>query len=150
MAKKKSSTKKTNKKALVKQTRSANYEKQEKSSPVRSKKERSLFAKIAPYVMIVFSLVLAVCFVMVQLLGMDDGAGIVGYYIQMFFCGLFGVAAFILPLVLGYVGVKWCLYNVKFKQKGDSDEQKKARRLVDQRFNCLLVHLCTSFRELCG
>ncbi|MBR6681304.1 MAG: DNA translocase FtsK 4TM domain-containing protein [Clostridia bacterium] len=133
MAKKRSSTKSTqstakttNKKAPAKQTRAADYENQEKRAPSRS--QRSAFAKIAPYVMSVFALVLAVCFVTVQLLGMDDGAGIVGYYIQMFFCGLFGIAAFILPLVLGYVGMKWCFYNVKFKTKGNSDEQKKARR----------------------
>ena len=121
MANKKSAKKK----AAAKKISSAE---REKETVARSKKNRSAFAKIAPYVMVVFALVLAVCFVTVQLLGMDDGAGVVGYYIQMFFCGLLGGAAFILPLILGYVGVKWCLYNVKFKEIGSSDEQKKARR----------------------
>jgi len=106
----------------------ASYDKKGKGSAVSSRKSRSTFAKVAPYLMMIFALALAVCFVIVQLLGLDDGAGVVGYYIQLFFCGLFGGAAFALPLVLGYVGVKWCIYNVRWKESGSSDEQNKARR----------------------
>ena len=105
------------------------YDRMESAEPSKkSPKKRSTFAKIAPYAMIVFAVVLAVCFILVHLLEIDDGAGVIGYAVQMVFCGSFGIAAFIAPLVFGYVGVKWCIYNVRFKTNGDSEDQIKARR----------------------
>lgn len=77
---------------------------------------RSMACKVFPYLLIVFALVLAICLVIVHLVGLDDGAGIIGYGIQWFFGGLFGGALILLPAVLAYIGIKWCMYNVKWKE----------------------------------
>ena len=77
--------------------------------------KKSGLSKAMPYILILFALVLAVCFIIVRIAGVEDGAGIVGYYIQYFFCGLLGFSAFLLPLLFGYIGVMWCIFNVSFK-----------------------------------
>ncbi len=75
------------------------------------KRTRSMAMRVIPYVLCVLSLLLAVCFILVSL---DGSAGAIGYAFQAFFCALFGGAAFALPLILGYIGVKWCVFNVKW------------------------------------
>jgi len=70
-----------------------------------------------PYFLMIFSLVIAICFIIVQLLEMKDGAGAVGYAIQWVLCGLLGPAAFLLPVVIFYIGLKWCLYNIKLSRQ---------------------------------
>lgn len=96
--------------------------------------------RAVPYLLIFFALVLAVCFVTVRMLELDDGAGVVGYYIQLFFCGLLGGAAFLLPLALGYAGVLWCMLHFKEaapkrrseKEDGASDLRRDRRRTVSR------------------
>ncbi len=157
MANKKQPTKKATKKAVSAATkakreaskrRDASNDKQEK----RTKKPlRSLGCKITPYVLICFSLILAVCMVIVRLLDMDDGAGAIGYWLQGFFGGLFGGAAIFLPLILGYIGIKWCVHNVKWKERDMVpssqfyDEYRKAkRRMILQLVMAVLVFLTIS------
>ncbi len=106
----------------------------------RKQKKKSLRGtgcKVAPYVILSFSLVLAVCMVIVHLLDMEDGAGTIGFWVQGVFGGLFGGASIFLPLFLGYMGVRWCVHNVRWKEKDMTpsseffeDYRKAKRRLV--------------------
>ena len=102
-------------------------------SQIKRGMKKSGFHRAVPYLTILFALVLAICFITVRLLELNDGAGVVGYYIQLFFCGLFGGAAFFIPLALGFVGVLWCILHFKEaspKPKSDEDaaDLRKARR----------------------
>ena len=90
---------------------------------------RSGLSKAMPYISMLFALVLAICFIIVRVAGVEDGAGIVGYYIQYFFCGLLGFSAFLLPLLFGYLGVLWCIYQVSWNSSAArSDEGRKAHK----------------------
>ena len=110
---------------------------------------RSGFKKAVPYILMLFALVLAICFIIVRLAGVEDGAGVVGNYIQLFFCGLLGGAAFILPLLLGYIGVSWCIFHVNFPaadaRKGSDryDDYRRARKSVVSRtvFSSIAVYM---------
>jgi len=111
--------------------------------------KRNIVLKILPYFTVVFALILAVFFVTVHVFGGE--AGFVGYYVQYAMGGLLGGAAVLLPLALGYMGVKWCIYNIKWKEdsmspRSDSyDDYKKARgRLVLQSIMSFLVVLTVS------
>ncbi len=90
----------------------------------RKKSGSSVLVYIIPYVTVLLALILAICFVTVHMLDIDDGVGVVGYYIQAFVCALFGIGAFILPLVLGYVGIRWCVFNAKWSGKRGDEEDK--------------------------
>ena len=110
---------------------------------------RSGFKKAVPYILMLFALVLAICFIIVRLAGIEDGAGVVGNYIQLFFCGLLGGAAFILPLLLGYIGVSWCIFHVNFpaadarKDSDRYDDYRRARKSVISRtvFSSIAVYM---------
>lgn len=110
---------------------------------------RSGFKKAVPYILMLFALVLAICFIIVRLAGVEDGAGVVGNYIQLFFCGLLGGAAFILPLLLGYIGVSWCIFHVNFpaadarKDSDRYDDYRRARKSVVSRtvFSSIAVYM---------
>ena len=101
--------------------------------PTPAPKKESALSVILPYILMLFSLVLAICFVTVQLLGMDDGAGVIGYGIQWFFCGLLGPAAFILPAVIFYIGLRKCIYNVKWTGRSRRPETAENNRSKDRR-----------------
>ena len=77
--------------------------------------KKSGLGKAMPYILMILAVVLAICFIFVRIAGVEDGAGIVGYYLQYFFSGLFGFPAFLLPIVMGYIGVLWCIFNVSWK-----------------------------------
>ncbi len=122
-------------------------------APSRSERKkiyrRSGFKKAMPYILMLFALVLAICFIIVRLAGVEDGAGVVGNYIQLFFCGLLGGAAFILPLLLGYIGVSWCIFHVNFpaadarKDSDRYDDYRRARKSVVSRtvFSSIAVYM---------
>ena len=108
-------------------------------------------AVFVPYLLVVFALLLAIFFVTVCLLDMDQGAGVVGYVIQMFFCSLLGMGAFLLPAALGYIGVRWILFRLKWKNADRSVEseqffsyEKSHRRMVMQTVMTLLSILIFS------
>ncbi len=114
-------------------------------------KQRKTAYKILPYLFIIFALVLAVCLIIVHALEMDDGAGALGYGVQWVFGGLLGGGMPLLPLVLGFVGIKWCLYNVKWKEidmtpssENFRDYKKAKKRLMLQSIMAFLVCLCVS------
>jgi len=113
---------------------SASHEKD--FAPKAQRKGRSTVCKVLPYIFLVFALILAVSMIIVRLFDVDDGAGALGYGILWLLGGLLGVGTIPLPLALGYIGVKWCLHNVKWtesKISSDSEAHAKARkRLVLQ------------------
>ena len=117
-------------------------------APVKSKKksENKALKGATPYILILVGLILLICFFTVHILQIDDGVGVVGYWIQWFFCGLFGLAAFLTPFVLMYVGIKWCLYNIKKKGARDEDDEEelvtlRKRNILQTVMSCLLVVL---------
>ena len=71
----------------------------------KEKSDHKLLRGATPYVLMLVGLILLICFFTVHILQIDDGVGVVGYWIQWFFCGLFGLAAFLVPFVLIYVGI---------------------------------------------
>ena len=88
---------------------------------------------VAPYLLMTFAIVLAIAFVTVRLLEIDDGAGVIGYALQWLVCGLLGSAAFGLPLVLFYIGVKKCIYNVRWSSKSSRKPTAESNRSVDKK-----------------
>lgn len=105
----------------------------QKSKPSR-RNGRSLGMKITPYILCAAALVLAVCFVLVAT--KSDG-GVLGEGVLAFFSALFGGAAYVLPLFLGYIGVRWCIFNIRWNEstmKSDSEEYvdyvRAKRRIV--------------------
>ena len=117
-------------------------------APAKSKKksDHKALKGATPYILILVGLILLICFFTVHILKMDEGVGVVGYWIQWFFCGLFGLAAFLTPLVLIYVGIKWCLYNIKKKGARDEDDEDelvtlRKRNVLQTVMACLLVVL---------
>ncbi len=122
--------------------------KAQQTAPLKVKKDHSALKSAMPYILMLVGLVLAICFFTVQILGMDDGAGVVGYAIQYFFCGLFGFSAFLIPIVLLYIGIKWCVYNVKMKSTSDGDELEviklTRKRNILQTVMAVLLIVCLS------
>ena len=90
--------------------------------------KKSGIGKLIPYLLMLFAVVLAISFIIVRLAEIEDAAGVVGYYIQYFFCGLLGFAAFFVPLLLGYVGVLWCILDTCHKPTDNSEGDFRAIR----------------------
>ena len=112
-----------------------------------AKAARSTAAKICPYIFMVLSLILAVCFLIIYILGLDDGAGMLGYGIWWLLGGLLGGGAAFLPLLFGYLGVKWCIYNVRWKESDFSPSsanyeayrKAKSRMVLQSTMACLTL-----------
>ena len=67
------------------------------------KQNRSLWAQVAPYLMLVGAIFLIVCFVG----GTGENPGIVIDFIYKLLTGLFGGSAFIIPAFLAFVAIAW-------------------------------------------
>ncbi|MBE6597239.1 MAG: DNA translocase FtsK [Ruminococcaceae bacterium] len=91
----------------------------------RKPKDHSAAKSATPYIMILLGVIFIICLFTVHVLSMDDGVGIVGSWISLFLCGLFGISSFLVPLALIYIGAKWCIYNVK--KKSDEEEEELIR-----------------------
>ena len=147
-----SAAKKTVKKGAKKAVNSASKTlKADDGASRRNVKRRSTAAKITPYVLVIFALILAICFVIVHIAGLDDGAGVIGYGIQWIVGGLLGGASVILPILLLFIGIKWCVHNVKWKDDDMSssseryDDYKRAKkRLLLQSIMASLATLTVS------
>ena len=126
----KKAAKKTAKKAVKKGAAAAKKNVRENMEAKPARIRRGMGCKILPYFLILFALVLAVCLIIVHALDIDDGAGALGYGIQWFFGGLFGGGNLFLPLILGYIGVKWCVYNIKWT---DADMQESSPVITEYR-----------------
>ena len=117
---------------------------------VKKAAKKSGAYRAVPYLLIAFALILAVCFVTVRMFETDDGAGILGYYIQLVLCGLIGGGAFLLPLVLGYLGVLWCVLHFKEsapkRRSADGDNNSdsgylRRRTIIKTTLSCVFVLL---------
>lgn len=67
----------------------------------KRQKNRTLWAQIAPYLLIVGAIFLVICFFN----GSGKDPGIVTGFIYKALCGVFGAAAFVMPVFLAFVGV---------------------------------------------
>ena len=115
----------------------------------KPKKEHTLLKSATPYILIILGLIIGIAFFTVQVLGLDDGAGVLGYATQYFFCGIFGVSAFLIPFALIYIGVKWCIYNVKKKETfGVTSDEAKAEELAAIRRRNILQTVMASLLVL--
>ena len=92
--------------------------------------------RIIPYVLCALALIIGVCLILINF---DGGVGEVGYWFGQLLCAVIGPAAFVLPVVMAYIGIKWILYNIKWNEgamnpSGERyDDYKRAkRRLVLQ------------------
>ncbi|MBQ3482838.1 MAG: DNA translocase FtsK 4TM domain-containing protein [Clostridia bacterium] len=63
--------------------------------------------QVVPYVMFWVALFAAISFVLRDLVGMGQNAGAFGNWIADFLCGLFGIAAYLVPLVLVVLSLRW-------------------------------------------
>ncbi len=85
----------------------------EKNGSRSHKKERepqsssSLFNQILPYIFYVTAFFLAICFFLIDALDKPDAMGIVGKLLNAIFCGSFGYGAFLIPVLLVYLGIIW-------------------------------------------
>ncbi len=70
-----------------------------------------LLHQLVPYILVVFALFLLLCFVTYDFFGKKDALGIVGAAVRNFSCGLFGVTAYVIPFLLGYLGIRWNRFN---------------------------------------
>ena len=112
----KKQTKKATKKAIKNNVKNAKNDiREERKADAKSVYAPKMYQRVLPYLSVLLAAVLAACFVVVHLVGLEGGAGKVGYFIQALFCGLFGLGAFALPLVFGYVGIKQCVFHVKWQ-----------------------------------
>ncbi len=143
----KSYAKRTAKKGVKKAVRNTVKE----IAPEKKKKgkQRPMAFKILPYFLTVLALILVIFFVTVHIVGED--AGFLGNFIDTCMGGFFGGAAVIVPFALGYIGVKWCIYNVKWKEEymKDTSEvyegyKKAKRRMILQGIMTFLVILTTA------
>ncbi|MBO5415486.1 MAG: DNA translocase FtsK [Clostridia bacterium] len=118
------SSKSAKAKAASRKKKELDIERDEAKAPAKEKvkKEHPILVSSIPYILMILGLVLSICLI-ARLFDMEDGIGFVGNALQNFLCGLFGPAAFLVPVALIYIGVKWCIYNIKKKEikKGDSD-----------------------------
>ena len=115
----------------------------------KNKKERSVWKSVLPYITIVLGIIIGISIIIVHTLGIDDGAGIVGYAIQTLLAGLFGVGAAFLPFILFYVGLKWIFFNVKWKFTDPQDKmflfERRTAVLQTAMAFCLFVILSVTF-----
>lgn len=112
----KSVAKKTAKKGAKKAVKSVSAEFGRDERKSAAKPRRGMTSKILPYGFLVFALILAICFIIVHVAGLDDGAGVLGYGIVWLMGGLFGGASVLLPVLFAFLGLKWCLHNIKWKE----------------------------------
>ncbi len=100
-----------------------NTKKKAPSSVEKPNNSKKMFLSVAPYVMLVIALVFALCIIIVQFID-EDGAGVVGLWINNLICGLLGGAAFLLPIEMIYVNLRQILFNIRWKdgdRRHDSD-----------------------------
>ena len=98
----------------------------------KNQSKRSIGALVTPWVFVIFSLL----FTVILILGLAGGdIGALGAGIVSFFSAFFGGAAYILPVVLGYIGIRWCFFNVAFdiSAKNGSDDERAEYKMASKR-----------------
>lgn len=90
----------------------------------RSDESRLFFQQIIPYIIVVFALVLAVCFIF------DGAVGVVGNGVKMLFSGLISGAAYTLPLFMIYHAVMY---------RSDKEKGLLAKKIICSSVTLVLI-----------
>ncbi len=109
----------------------------QKSAPSNPNK-RSAVAVVTPWVFVIFSIIMAVIIIL-GIAGGDTGA--LGEGITSFFSAIFGVGVYLFTVVLGYVGARWCYFNVAhdYTNKSGEDYKKASKRLASVSVTAFLL-----------
>ena len=109
----------------------------QKSAPSNPNK-RSAVAVVTHWVFVIFSLIMAVIIIL-GIAGGDTGA--LGEGITSFFSAIFGVGVYLFTVVLGYVGARWCYFNVAhdYANKSGEDYKKASKRLASVSVTAFLL-----------
>ncbi len=123
------------KKYKVKREEPQREEKVNKPKNEKSMPKITIFAKIVPYALMTLAVILALFFIIARAFNYEEGVGVVGGALQDWLCGIFGFAAFLLPVMIFHIGLRWCLFNIKCsklceKNENDVDEAIGARRFA--------------------
>lgn len=107
MAKKKEALKeaKKNNKVELEDEEFVKADKKSRKKSLKNPSERMIH-QVLPFVFVVVALLLEVCFVLAHLTA-DAYVGVAGVFLKDAFLGLFGLCAFIIPLVLVHVAIYW-------------------------------------------
>ncbi len=116
-------SKKNNKKDKFEQIEDAANTVEKVAKKGKKLRKKSGWSLAVPYIYIGVGLILAIFFVMVKLIA-EDSAGPVGLWIQQGVCGVFGGAAYLLPIYLGFIGVLGCIKDIKYRTHGNADEDE--------------------------
>ena len=110
--------------------------------------KRSGFQKAFPYISILLSIALGLCFIFVGIIKNDQPALV---FITQVFCGFFGGAAYFIPAILLFTGILWCILHLKYKPSDarDGSERKSEflsanKRAVRTTVLCILELLMFS------
>ena len=101
-SKKKTAKKGSAPKNAVKKNNTAPKKKEDKKPD-----SSALIHQILPYIFVLSALFIALCLILVSIVGKTDAMGSVGKFINGFFCGFFGGGAFLVPLLLLYLAFAW-------------------------------------------
>ncbi|MBR2388604.1 MAG: DNA translocase FtsK [Clostridia bacterium] len=107
------------KKVTKKDTKTAKNEKKPaKSQPKVETVEKNEVeykpSAVLPYVLILISVILAICFVTIKVFEVDGGAGPFGDFVMSFLSGILGSAMYLLPITLFYIGVNKLIYSLRW------------------------------------
>ena len=103
--------------------------------------QRSILAYVAPYVLMTFALLLVISFILILF---EGDIGVLGEGIRSLFSGLLGFGVYMLPLVAGYIGVRWCLFNLNwdFSLKLTSDQRREDYiRAAKRNLSCCIMSI---------
>ena len=106
--------------------------------------KRSGFQKAFPYISILLSIALGLCFVFVGIVKNEQPALV---FITQAFCGILGGAAYFIPAILLFTGILWCILHLKYKPSDARDgSERKAEFLSANKRTVRTTILC--FLEL--
>ncbi len=77
----------------------------EKPETEKTKGQPGVIHQFIPFILFALALFVAVCIIGVEIA--DADMGIAGNVISDIFCGLFGLGAFLIPVILVYMGIVW-------------------------------------------
>ena len=86
---------------------------------------RSGFHRAVPYILIILSIIVALCF------ALGDNAGAIGSFVALCLKGIFGGASLLFPMGLCFIGVIWCILHFRQtsrSKQSDGDDLRRARR----------------------
>jgi len=125
-----------------------------KVAPSKSQRKKiyksSGFSRAVPYILVGLGLLILLFFI----LRAGDGSGAVGEILTLLLFGTIGGGAYLLPVILGYTGILWCILHVKessARKKSQADESSKSSgRRLTVRKTVLSVVFLVLFSSLLG